>query len=91
MHKLADGFEKRLALDVSDGAAHLDDGDFRFTRCGIAVEPALDLIGDVGDHLHGAAAEISAAFLGEHGPVDFACRDVGIFCQIFVDKTLIVA
>ena len=89
--KLADGFQKRLAFDISYGAAHFDDGDPCFIVGKIAVETALDLVGDVRDDLNGTAAVISAPFLLENGPVNLSGGDVGIPVQIFIDETLIMA
>ena len=89
--ELADGFKERLAFDISDSAAHLDDGDLRILRGGIAVEAAFDLIGNVWDDLDRAPAKVSAPFFLEHRPVDLPGRDVGILCQALVDETLIVS
>ena len=57
----------------------------------IAVKPALDLIGDVRDHLNSSSAEITAALFLEHRPVNLTGGHVGIFCQTFIDKTLIMS
>ena len=51
--ELADGLEKRQALDVADRAADLDDDDVHVARD--AADAVLDLVGDVRDDLHGAA------------------------------------
>ena len=61
--ELADGFQKGLAFDVAHRAAHLDDSDFRLLGGGVAVKTALDLVGDMGDHLDRAASEAAAALL----------------------------
>ena len=74
--KLADGFKEMLAIDVSDGAADIDNGDLSVFCRWISVKFALDLIGNVGDDLNGTPAEVAAAFLLEHRPVDLSCRDV---------------
>ena len=76
MAELADGFQERLAFNVADGAAHFDDGDLSVFGGGIAVEAALDLIRDVGDHLDGAAAEVAASFFLQDGPVNLSRGDV---------------
>ena len=78
MLKLTDGFQEGLALDVSYGSAHLNDGNLRAGSRGIAVKPAFDLIGDMRDDLNGASAEISPAFLLQDGPVDLARSHVGV-------------
>ena len=62
--KLADCLKKRLAFDVTDSTAYLDDGDLCFIGCVciVAVKAAFDFICDVRDNLYGAAAVIAAAF-----------------------------
>ena len=50
----------------------------------------LDLVGDVGDDLHGGAEIVAVAFLGQHVPVDLAGGQIGELVQIFVDEALIV-
>ena len=88
--ELSDGFQERLAFDVSYGSAYLDDGDSVFIGGFGAVEAAFDLIGDMGNDLYGASAEVSVAFFLENGPVDFSGGDVGIFVQAFIDEALVV-
>ncbi len=88
--ELSDGLQERLAFDVAYRAAHLDNGDPGIFISEIAVEAALDLICDMGDHLYRAAAVIAAALFLQNGPVDLARSHVGVLAQIFVDKTLIM-
>ena len=66
--ELTDGLEEGQRLDVAHGAADLDDRDVG--RLGAAVDPALDLVGDVRDDLHGAAQVLSVALVIEDGLVD---------------------
>ncbi len=42
-----------------------------------AEDVVLDVVGDVGDGLDGAAEEIAAAFLGDQVEVDLAGGEVG--------------
>ena len=56
--ELADGLDEGLTLDVADRSADLGDDDIGLFAD--AVELFLDLIGDMGDDLHGAA--VVAAF-----------------------------
>ena len=44
----------------------------------------------MGNHLHGAAAVISPAFLLENGPVNFSSGHIGIFVQTLIDEALIM-
>ena len=56
MLELTNGFQKRLALDVTHRAAHLDNGDPGVFICKVAVKAAFDFIGNVRDYLYRAAA-----------------------------------
>ena len=90
---LADRLEEGQRLDVTDGAAHLDDHDIRLRQLifGHAQDAMLDLVGDVRDHLHGATEVVAAALLGDHRRIDLAGRDVARLAQRDVDETLVVA
>ena len=62
---LARRLDERLRLDVADRAADLGDDDvgLRASSAGLQAHPALDLVGDVRDHLHGVAEVLAAALL----------------------------
>ena len=60
---LANGLEKRQRLDVSHGAANLDDHYIDVVRH--LAKCRLDLVGNVRNHLHGLAQKIAAALLRE--------------------------
>ena len=64
--QLADRLEERQRLDVADGAADLDDE--HVVALGALEDALLDLVGDVRDHLHGAAEVLAAPLLLDHGP-----------------------
>ena len=87
---LPDAFEERLALDVADGAADLDDDDVTVVLPGGEHDPVLDLVGDVRDDLDGAAEVVAAALLRDHCRVDLAGRDVAGLGQVLVDEALVV-
>jgi hypothetical protein len=53
--QLAQGFQEGLAFDVPDRAAHLDQDDVDGGVLGQGADAALDLVGDVGNDLDGAA------------------------------------
>ena len=89
--KLTDSLQEGLAFDVAYRAADLDDGDLRLFLIIIAVKAALDLVGDVGDHLNRAAAEVAPALLLENAPVDFSRGHIGVLRQAFINEALIVA
>lgn len=71
MLKLADGFEKWLAFNVSDRSADFDDGDAGVMGIGVPVETVFDFICNMGNDLYRSAAEISPAFFLEDRPVNF--------------------
>ena len=87
---LADRLEKRLALNVADGAADFGDDHVRVRLFADRIDKALDLVGDVRDHLHGFAQIFTAAFLGEYVGINLARGEVGELVQILVDKALIM-
>src|SRR5690606_29739951 len=63
--ELTRGFEKRQAFDIADGAADFDQRDIGIA--GAFDDATFDFIGDMRDHLHGAAEVIAAALLAQHG------------------------
>ena len=62
MLELADCLQKRLALDIADGSADLNDGNTLLVYFFSAVETALDFVCNVRNDLYGASAEITVAF-----------------------------
>ena len=88
--ELADRLEERQDLDVADGAADLGDDDVDVVR-GEPGDAPLDLVGDVGDDLHGLAEVVTAPLGGEHRTVDRSGRGVGVARQVLVDEPLVVA
>ena len=72
--KLADGFEERQAFDVAHRAADLDQQEIETVDIG--QDEFLDHVGDMRDHLHGAAQIAALALLLDHLAVDAARRDV---------------
>ena len=79
------------ALDVSDGAADLGDHDVDVGRVGGQRDPALDLVGDVRDHLHGRAQVLALALAADDLVVDRPGRVVRVPRQELVDEALVVA
>lgn len=69
---LPDGFQERLALDVAGRTADLGDDDIRFGALGKVVDIALDLVGNMGNDLHGLAQVGALALLVQHVPVNLA-------------------
>ena len=88
--QLADGFEKRQALDVADSAADLGDNYIGLAFTAQANDALLDLIGDMRDHLDRPAQIVAAALFGDHGRVDSAGGDGRSAVQADIHKPLIV-
>ena len=78
MLELPDGLQEGLAFDITHGTAHLNDGDAGVCVSKIAVKAALDLVGDVGNDLYGAAAVVSPPFFLQNRPVDLTGGHIGV-------------
>ena len=71
--ELADRFEEGQTLDIAHRAADLDQHEVGAVA--VADDRLLDRVGDVGDHLHGTAEVVAAAFLGDHRLINLARGD----------------
>ena len=95
--ELAQRLDERHRLDVADGAAELDDAHIR--RIGLAVhrdlrhalDPLLDLVRDMRDHLHGLAQVLALALLRDDALVNLAGGDVVVPRQSRIHESLVVA
>ena len=90
LHELADRLVDGLGFNISDCSAHFDDRDGIISVPCSHIEPALDLICDMGDDLNCASAIVAPALFVEDGPVYFAGRDIAVVVKAFVDKALVV-
>ena len=72
MLELTDGFQERLALNISCSSSHFYNRNPVFLRSFSSVKPAFDLIGNVRDDLYRAAAIIPVTFLLKHCPVNLS-------------------
>src|SRR5215217_1177517 len=88
--ELAQRLEERQRLDVAHGAADLGDHDVHVRALGDELDAVLDLVGDVRDHLHGAAEVVAAALTPDHRVVDRAGRGVGGAARVRVREALVV-
>ena len=86
--QLADGLQERLALDVAHRAADLDDGHVLVG--GQAEDGALDLVGDVRDHLHRAAEVVAAPLLLDDAEIDPAGGVVVVLAHGHAEEALVV-
>ena len=89
--ELAQCFEVGLAFDITHRAADFGDENVR-ARFLCGVEYVLFyLVGDVGDNLHGFSAVLAVSFLIQNVLIDFSACEGGAFCEVFVDKSLVVS
>src|SRR5699024_5282163 len=90
---LPGGLEEGLGLDVTDGAADLGDDHVRPWpfAAGLGAHPALDLVGDVRDHLHRVAQVLPATFLGDHLGVHLAGGHVRPGVEVDVQEAFVMA
>ena len=73
-------------MPPTDGDDHVRIGLFAYL-----IDKVLDFVGNVGDDLHRAAQVFAAAFPAENAGEYLAGGQVGVFVQIFIDKTLVMA
>ena len=90
---LPDRLEKRQRFDVADRAPDLHHGNLGLDavdrRAG--QDPALDLVGDVRNHLDGAAEVVAPALLADHALVDLAGREIVAPTHLDVGEALVVS
>ena len=91
MLKLTDGFKERLAFNITNSSTDLNDSNLSICCSRITVETALDLICNMWDNLNSSAAKVTATFFRENGPIYFSGCYVGLFGQIFINETFVVA
>src|SRR6185437_12244389 len=87
--ELADRLEEWERLDVAHGAADLDHADIG--ALGPELNAALDLVGDVRNHLHGGTQVVAAALLGDHALVDAAGGEITVAPGGRAHEALVVA
>ena len=91
---LSGGLQERLGFDVADGAADLGDDDVGPDALGVGFghrqDPALDLVGDVRDHLDGVAEVLTASLAGDHPRIHLTRRHIGRTGQVAVQEALVV-
>ena len=88
---LADGLQKGLGLDIAYGAADLSNDHVLGLALLHAVNPPLDFVGDVGDHLDGAAQKFPLPLLVQDGGIHLARGDGRVHRQVLVHKPFVVA
>ena len=89
--ELTDGLQKRQAFNVAHRPSHLDDGHIiRIPVFGHGVNPPLDFVGDVGDHLDGFAQIISPAFARDDFKVYLPGGRVVLPSHAYIQEPLIM-
>ncbi len=89
--ELPDRLEERQRLDVAHRAADLGDHEVDVAGLRHQLDPVLDLVGDVRDHLDGRAEVVAATLAPDHGVVDPARGDVGGAARVRAREPLVVA
>jgi len=89
--QLADGLQVGLALNVPDRAADLGDHDVVIPLLPQLQHPVLNLVDDVGNHLHGLAQVRAFPFLGDDLHVDPSGGDVVGLAGGLVQEALVVS
>ena len=87
---LANGLHEGLRLDVANGAAQLGDDHVGASLLLDATELVLNGIGDMRNHLNGAAQEVAAALASDQALIDSARGEVGIAGKVLVDEALVM-
>ena len=87
--ELADRLEEWQRLDVAHRAADFHHADVR--AVGAELDAALDLIGDVRDHLHRGAEVVPAPFLGDDALVDAPGGEIAVAPRRGAHEALVMA
>ena len=89
--ELADGFEKRQALDVAGRAADFRDDDVGLGFFREDMDAVFDFVRDVRNHLNGLAEIFSLALVVEHGLINLAAREIVQARELYVGEALVMA
>src|SRR6185436_8293814 len=87
--ELAYRLEERQRLDVAHRAADLHHADVGIA--GAELDGALDLVGDVRDHLHRGAQVVTAALLRDHAFIDAPGGEIAVPAGVRAHEARIVA
>ncbi len=86
--ELPNSLEERQRLDITHRAADLDHAHVRAVSA--ELDAALDLIGDVRNHLHGRAKIITAPLFRDHTLVDAAGGEVTVAARGGAHESFVV-
>ena len=87
---LSDSLQKRLAFYISDSTAYFRDDDIRPRRIAERIDEVLYFICDMRYHLYRFTEINASTFFFDYIGIYSACREVGEFIKVFVNKSLIV-
>ena len=88
VRQLPQGLEEGQRLDVADGAADFDQDEV--VAVGLGLDDFLDLVGDVGNDLDGAAEVVAAPFGGDDVGVDPPGRPIVRLGGVDAGEALVV-
>src|SRR5262245_14037174 len=87
--ELTNGLEERQRFDVTDRAADLDHAHVCIGRT--ELHAALDLIGDMRNHLNRRAQIVAAPLFRDHALIDAPGREVAVPARSRAHEALVVA
>jgi hypothetical protein len=88
---LATRLQKREPFDIAGGAADLGDDDIDVAVRAGRTDARLDLVGDVGHHLHGLAQVAAGALFLDHRLIDLPRGHTVIAGETLVEEALVVS
>jgi hypothetical protein len=88
--ELADGLQKRQALDVADRAAHFGNHEVGVLLAPHPADMLLDLVRDMRDDLYRRAQVVAPTLLVDDRLVDAPCCEVRVARAVHIQKPLVV-
>ncbi|MPN36895.1 hypothetical protein SDC9_184407 [bioreactor metagenome] len=88
--QLAQRFNEGQTFNITNSTAHFHQHDLSTGGLGHQVDTAFDLVGDVWDHLNGAAQKVAAAFGRNDLSVNLARGDVADAVEADINKTFVM-
>ena len=87
---LSRSLKERLRFDITDGAADFRDDHIDIVRR-LGTHTALDLIGDMRNHLHALAQILAGTLLAQHGLVNLTGGDIRLLAEEDIKEALVMA
>ncbi len=87
---LANGFQKWLTLDITNGTANLHDHHIGVGTPGNGMHSLLDFIGDMGNNLNGTAQVFTAALFTNDRGINLARSDIVGLVGWLIGKAFVV-